>query len=68
MIHLRKADNGEFYCNIIAKNGKETWRTSETYKQWHGAINAVYSLAKMFGAEWDGEYADHAKEITGDAD
>jgi len=58
--HLHKSDNGEFYMNYRAKNGREVWRTSETYKRKAGAVKATYSLAKAFGTTWDGCYWDHA--------
>lgn len=32
-IRIKKADNGEYYASIYSSNGKQIWKTSETYKR-----------------------------------
>lgn len=45
MIHLVRSDeNGEYYLKIVARNGRQTWRTSETYKRKSGCMKALNSL------------------------
>jgi uncharacterized protein YegP (UPF0339 family) len=38
---LRSTKHGEFYAQFIAANGKEVWRTSETYKRRGGVRKAI---------------------------
>lgn len=41
---IRRAANKEFYGQFIAANGKEVWRTSETYKRRSSVVKAVLEL------------------------
>lgn len=45
-LHYIQNEHHEWYACFIARNGRETWRTSETYKRIHGAENAAVSLVK----------------------
>ena len=40
MVHLHRAQNGEFYMLIVGRNNRTIWQT-ETYKRRAGAYNAV---------------------------
>lgn len=44
---LKKSRNGEWYMQLISSNGREQWRTSETYKRRAGAIKAFFALQKI---------------------
>lgn len=41
---LKSVINGEFYARLIASNGKEVWRTSETYERIAGVRGAIKVL------------------------
>lgn len=36
------------WARFIAGNGREVWRTSETYKRRRGAVNAVVCITEQF--------------------
>lgn len=44
----RSKENGEFYAVLIADNGKQVWKTSETYKRKGGVDKAVAVLNAGF--------------------
>lgn len=47
---LRSVINGEFYARFLAKNGKEVWRTSETYHRIASVQKAILTLYPSFTA------------------
>jgi hypothetical protein len=53
----------EYYWNIIASNGREIARSSETYTRKAGAVKSIKTAAKIF---WDNTnqymYYDHSKK------
>lgn len=47
-IHYIQNKHREWFACIIAKNGKETWRTTDTYKRRAGAVKAAKSADDFF--------------------
>lgn len=48
--HLKQSEaNGQFYMCAISPNGKQIWKTPETYKRRQGAVKALNALFKMVG-------------------
>lgn len=47
-IEIKRATNKEFYAVVIAKNGKQVWKTSETYKRKASVRNAL----ELIGGLW----------------
>ena len=48
MFQLRKSEaNGEYFMTAVSPNGRQIWKTPETYKRRQGAVKALNALFKM---------------------
>jgi hypothetical protein len=56
----------EWYWNLIAKNGRELARSSETYSSKAAAIKCILSVAMFF--DQNQHYYDHTTRIAKDLD
>lgn len=61
---VKRAKNGEVYGQIIAANGKELFRTSETYKRRAGVMKAFDAFIKVIIACSSSSY--EAKDFVDD--
>jgi len=64
IFRLRKSTDDRYYMQAVAQNGRETWRTSQTYKRRDGAKKATHSMAHAFGAKWNGQFEDLTRPMT----
>jgi uncharacterized protein YegP (UPF0339 family) len=65
-LHRRKSVyqdiNGQYYWNIVAKNGRIIARSSETYTRKAGAVKSIAIAAMIFAPDAiNNLYYDHSK-------
>lgn len=46
--YVRSENNGEWFAVLVASNGNELWRSTETYKRIESAKGSVHSLYRFF--------------------
>jgi uncharacterized protein YegP (UPF0339 family) len=63
-IDVTKSGKPEWYWNLIASNGRELARSSETYTSKAGAIKCILSVAMFF--DQNQHYYDHTTRIAKD--